>query len=250
MDPTSIVGYPERLAKGHEEAAIDLLTVSPDRLPRRRQCSARRTPPVAPRRHSGGPIRLTERRAGRAALPARGVSEPRAVSAPRQLPISSRISTHRGVPVRVDAVRRSPERLPNSAAFVETGGWHRILPSSKSRLRGDARTTTGPVARSSGVDPDSCSARRLLRKGLAVRGRFRGNVGQRRRLRVADGVDRGSQAAFGAVVCRQSFSRLCAAVVRRHSDRAAALPRRWKRSKRRLNLVSAKTGSTMTWRRA
>ena len=58
------------------------------------------------------------------------------------------------------------------------------------------------------------------------------------------------QAGIGAVVCRQSFSRLCVAVISRHSDRAADLPRRWKRSQRRLNLVSAKTGSIMPWRLA
>jgi hypothetical protein len=58
------------------------------------------------------------------------------------------------------------------------------------------------------------------------------------------------QAGIGAVVWRQSFSRLCVAAIRRHSDLAADLPRRWKRSQRRLNLVSAKTGSIMPWRLA
>ena len=47
----------------------------------------------------------------------------------------------------------------------------------------------------------------------------------------------------GAVVARQSFSRLWVAVISRHSERQAALPRRWKRSILRLNLVSPKTGS-------
>ena len=42
--------------------------------------------------------------------------------------------------------------------------------------------------------------------------------------------------------------RLCAAVIRRHSERVADLPRRWRRSQRRLNFVSAKTGSIMPWR--
>src|SRR5829696_7588132 len=58
----------------------------------------------------------------------------------------------------------------------------------------------------------------------------------------------GRQAAAGAVVCRQSLSRLPVAVIRRHSARAAALPRRKNRSMRRLSLVSAKTGSIIRWR--
>jgi len=64
------------------------------------------------------------------------------------------------------------------------------------------------------------------------------------------GWRRPDQAVAGAVVCRQSLRRLWAAVARRHSDRAADLPRRKKRSMRRLNLVSAKTGSIIVWRLA
>src|SRR3954469_2910648 len=60
---------------------------------------------------------------------------------------------------------------------------------------------------------------------------------------------RGPQAAVGAV-WRQSLSRLWAALASRHSDLAAALPRRRKRSMRRVNLVSGKTGSTLPWRLA
>ena len=58
------------------------------------------------------------------------------------------------------------------------------------------------------------------------------------------------QAVASAVVCRQSLSMLWAAVARRHSDRAADLPRRKKRSMRRLNFVSANTGSIIVWRLA
>ena len=47
---------------------------------------------------------------------------------------------------------------------------------------------------------------------------------------------------------RQSFRRLWVAVISRHSERQAALPRRWKRSILRLNLVSAKTGSIIAVR--
>jgi len=52
------------------------------------------------------------------------------------------------------------------------------------------------------------------------------------------------------VKCLWSLTRLCVAAIRRHSDRQAALPRRWKRPMPRLNLVWAKTGSIMVWRRA
>jgi hypothetical protein len=53
-----------------------------------------------------------------------------------------------------------------------------------------------------------------------------------------------------AALWRQSLSTLWAALVSRHSDLAAPLPRRRKRSTRRLNLVSANTGSTIVWRLA
>jgi hypothetical protein len=64
------------------------------------------------------------------------------------------------------------------------------------------------------------------------------------------GAHRLSQAAAGAVVWRQSLRRLCAVLVSRHSDRAAARLRRKKRSTPRLNLVSANTGSIIPWRLA
>src|SRR5271163_3443911 len=51
------------------------------------------------------------------------------------------------------------------------------------------------------------------------------------------------QAAAAAIWCLWSFSRLWVAVISRHSERAADLPRRWKRSIRRLNFVLANTGS-------
>ena len=56
------------------------------------------------------------------------------------------------------------------------------------------------------------------------------------------------QAAVGAIWCLWSFRRLWVAVVSRHSERAEDLPRRWKRSIRRLNFVLAKTGSIMALR--
>ena len=56
------------------------------------------------------------------------------------------------------------------------------------------------------------------------------------------------QMAVAASLCLWSFSRLWVAVIRRHSERAADLPRRWKRSIRRLNLVLANTGSIIALR--
>jgi hypothetical protein len=53
----------------------------------------------------------------------------------------------------------------------------------------------------------------------------------------------GFQAATGGLWCLWSFRRLWVAVISRHSERQAALPRRWKRSARRLCLMYAKTGS-------
>ena len=56
-----------------------------------------------------------------------------------------------------------------------------------------------------------------------------------------------SRAVLSVVWRLWSFSRLCVAVISRHSDRQAALPRRKKRSMRRLNLVFANTGSIVAW---
>src|SRR5680860_1175651 len=56
------------------------------------------------------------------------------------------------------------------------------------------------------------------------------------------------QAPAGTVWWRWSLSRLWVAVISRHSERHADLPRRWKRSMRRLNFVSANTGSIIPWR--
>jgi hypothetical protein len=133
-------------------------------------------------------------------------------------------------------------RRPNSLSLVvQLDSEPGLRPGGERRLASSKRSS---------LDVHSCSPLWLLRK-VAVRlvevisvrrGRFRGSA--RGRLRPP------SQAGIGAVVCRQSLSRLCVAAISRHSDRAAALPRRWKRSQRRLNLVSAKTGSIMPWRLA
>ena len=56
------------------------------------------------------------------------------------------------------------------------------------------------------------------------------------------------QAPAAAVWCLWSFNRLWVAVISRHCERAADLPRRWKRSIRRLNLVFANTGSIIALR--
>jgi hypothetical protein len=56
------------------------------------------------------------------------------------------------------------------------------------------------------------------------------------------------QAAVGAIWWLCSLSKLWVAVMRRHSDRQADMPRRKKRSIRRLNLVCARIGSIVTCR--
>jgi Peptidase family M20/M25/M40 len=56
------------------------------------------------------------------------------------------------------------------------------------------------------------------------------------------------QAAAVAVWCPWILSRLWVAVISRQSERQADLPRRWKRSMRRLNFVCANTGSIIALR--
>ena len=56
------------------------------------------------------------------------------------------------------------------------------------------------------------------------------------------------QALAAAVRWLWILSRLCVAAANRHSERAADLPRRWKRSIPRLNLSCPNTGSTVAWR--
>jgi hypothetical protein len=57
-----------------------------------------------------------------------------------------------------------------------------------------------------------------------------------------------SQAVSVAIQWLWSFSRLCVAATRRHSDNAAARPRRWNRLILPLNLICANTGSTVAFR--
>jgi hypothetical protein len=56
------------------------------------------------------------------------------------------------------------------------------------------------------------------------------------------------QAAAAAIWWLWSLRRLWVAVISRHSERAADLPRRWKRSIRRLNFVCPNTGSIIALR--
>lgn len=59
-----------------------------------------------------------------------------------------------------------------------------------------------------------------------------------------------SQAIAAAIWCWWSLWRLWVVMIRRHSERQAALPRRWKRSILRLNFVWPKTGSIIGLRLA
>ncbi len=99
---------------------------------------------------------------------------------------------------------------------------------------------------------------RLFRKHSRVRQRGRSRWVSRSEGRgglgsgETDGPDRAFPGPFQAPAVAiwrlWSFSRLCVAVISRHSDLAAALPRRWKRSIRRLNFVCPNTGSIIAWR--
>lgn len=98
------------------------------------------------------------------------------------------------------------------------------------------------------VAPDAWSGRRLSRNVRRVGGgaRFAGGVTSGGVL--GDRACRVVQAAAGVVWWRWSFRRLWVAVISRHFERPAALPRRWNRSARRLCLMCAKTGSIITCR--
>jgi hypothetical protein len=99
---------------------------------------------------------------------------------------------------------------------------------------------------------------RLFRKGSRVcqpgRSRWVSRSEERRGLGGGerDGPDRAFagpfQAPAVAIWWLWSLSRLWVAVINRHSARAADLPRRWKRSIRRLNFVCPNTGSIIAWR--
>jgi hypothetical protein len=92
------------------------------------------------------------------------------------------------------------------------------------------RPGNSPMQSTSALDGGCCvkvlAGRRCrAQDGSAESSRWRRPFGARR------------QASAGVAVWRQSLTRLWVAVIRRHSERQAALPRRWKRSQRRLNLV-------------
>src|SRR6188472_1242539 len=122
--------------------------------------------------------------------------------------------------------------------------------TARGRQGGRWRSLTPDSTHSALAVPECRFARRLLRKSvgasLACGDEGRDLTG----CLLRRGAGAVPQAVAGVRLCRQSLRRLCAAFVSRHSDRAADLPRRKKRSMRRLNLVSAKIGSIIVWRLA
>src|SRR3954454_1812360 len=142
-----------------------------------------------------------------------------------------------------------PRRAPPVARASERRRLRRRTPAWDDQERSGPRRSDDRNARARAVH---AAARALSQCAEAVGERRRAcgvaalalDLGER-----SARMGSGPQAAVGAV-WRQSLSRLWAALASRHSDLAAALPRRRKRSMRRLNLVSAKTGSTITWRLA
>jgi hypothetical protein len=157
----------------------------------------------------------------------------------------------RGASVALDAV--TPERVlaaahikarlvrPVLVSYSDTQAGRSLLVSMLVRQRMPSVGAVASWFRIRGPRRHRSFPWRLLRKGARrERWRFRGSVSAETSAR---------QPVAGAVVCRQSLRRLPVAVIRRHSLRTAALPRRKKRSARRLNFVSPKTGSIMCWRR-
>ena len=119
----------------------------------------------------------------------------------------------------------------------------RARPRTLSRKGGSSRCARRVGGRRSpSGDHRGCAADPRARRGL---------LGVRA---VRSGCDapRAPHAPAAAVASwwRWSLSKLCVAVISRHSERAAERPRRWKRSQRRLNFVSAKIGSIMPLRLA
>src|SRR3954454_3772084 len=96
------------------------------------------------------------------------------------------------------------------------------------------------------------SRHRLAAGGCCVKrgGPVGGGVGAGRgRCRAGDRCRRAVLQAVAAVSRAWEASTGCGwAVISRHPERQADLPRRWKRSIRRLNFVLANIGSTVAWR--
>ena len=128
-------------------------------------------------------------------------------------------------------------------------GWKRLV-SGMRRVRPRVAQLPSPGKASVSIGVRQSAA---IRRGCCVKGAG-GRVGVdgagcARRSPVGSGAGFSVfQMAVAASLCLWSFSRLWVAVIRRHSERAADLPRRWKRSIRRLNLVLANTGSIIALR--
>jgi hypothetical protein len=148
--------------------------------------------------------------------------------------------------------RRSPERCyrvqtafsaANPSAGLRVGGALRRRPSRSAGTRGGCR------AKPAGCERAWIGGLERRERGQAVKpGRDRPAMGAHRARRAFEGGPGGCQGAAMASWWVCGFSRLCVAVINRHSDRTAERPRRWKRSMPRLNLVLPKTGSIMPLR--
>jgi hypothetical protein len=138
-----------------------------------------------------------------------------------------------------------------------------ITPASPKRKRSspERQTARSRIVQSGsrgGVLRDARIRARLFRKGPRVcqRGRSRwvscsegrGGLGGGETDRPDRAFPGPLQAPAVAIWWLWNFGRLWVAVINRHSARAADLPRRWKRSMRRLNFVCPNTGSIIAWR--
>ncbi len=149
--------------------------------------------------------------------------------------------------------RRSSDRWPASSLRVTLPGSARsfgCLPEPREAAATaeiDPMDVAGFGERAEGGSGFRFSSR-LLQKGCARLGGARAGASAGAGIDDPAGPAGAGQAASGVVVWRQSLRRLPVAVISRHSERQADLPRRWKRSMRRLNFVSAKMGSIIALR--
>jgi hypothetical protein len=111
-----------------------------------------------------------------------------------------------------------------ASAFVKTGGGRRTAP-----IHGGCCGKLAAFA--SRASAEAPAGRRAFRRVRPHRSGGGGGSGRQRRGRVL-----------------VELEQLCVAVISRHSERQAALPRRWKRSILRLNFVSPNTGSIIAVR--
>ena len=152
----------------------------------------------------------------------------------------------RGRPCSSDRATSGIGRQPSSPDGYPSGGARRVT-----RDVGARASRIGVVHFCSATEAVSQTFARVRQRGRSrwvSRSQGRGGLGGGETDRPDRVFPAPFQAPAVAIWWLWSFSRLWVAVISRHSDLAAALPRRWKRSIRRLNFVCPNTGSIIAWR--